>query len=223
MPVTTMVCLANSRKFGGRCIAGLAWDENKDWFWIRPVSAHGAGELNSERLYQDGSDPQLLDLIDLSLLHPKPIGCHAEDILVDSTKRWQKCDNITYREALESIPMSSTSLWINGKSTSHGLNDVMDDWVAARLKSSLKLICPDKFTMTATAEHENKRKVRGEFWLRNSSYKLTVTDPWIENEFSHYEIGTKRIALKPLLCVSIGQVFEQTKACYKLIAGVIEA
>ncbi len=223
MPPRTMVCLANSRKFGGRCIAGLAWDEEKDWVWIRPVSDIGTGELNSERFYQDGSDPQLLDLIDLSLLQPRPSGCHAEDILVDSTKQWRKSDNITYHEVIESIPMSSTTLWINGKNTSHGLNDVMDEWVAARLKSSLKLICPDKFTMTATIEHDHKRKVRGEFWFMNCSYKLTITDPSIESEFSRYEIGAKRIALKPLLCISIGQVFERTKACYKLIAGVMEA
>ena len=217
-----MVCLANSRKGGGRCIAGLAWVGNDHWDWIRPVSTHGTGELNFERLYEDGTDPQLLDLIDLSLLQPKPLGCHAEDIIVDSTRRWQKQAHLTYQEALELIPMASTSLWINGKSTSHGHNDGIDEWKAARLKTSLKLICPDKLTMTATAEHHNKRKVRGEFRLRNSSYKLAITDPCIESEFSHYHLGAERVTRNPLLCISIGLVFEQTKACYKLIAGVME-
>jgi len=223
MSPVTMVCLANSRKYGGRCIAGLAWKENDHWVWIRPVSNHGSGELNAERFYEDGTEPQLLDLIDISLLQPNPIGCHSEDVLVDSAKPWHKLDNLTYEEALDLVSMPCSSLWVNGKRTSHGINDVMDERVASRMKSSLKLICPDKLTMTATSEHDHKRKVRGEFRLRNSSYKLTVTDPLIEQEFSQYELGTKRTTLKPLLCISIGQAFERTHACYKLIAGVMEA
>jgi len=222
MPVTTMVCLANSRKHGGRCIAGVTWKEQDHWAWIRPISSHGTGELNSERFYEDGSEPQLLDLIDLSLLRPKPLGCHAEDIVMNSSKLWHKRGSFTYREVLEKIPMSSTSLWINGSDTSHGLNDEMNERSAAKLSSSLKLICPDTLTMTSTEEN-TKRKVRGEFWHGDSLYRFAITDPSIEDEFSHYETGAERIALKPLLCLSISMVFERTNACYKLIAGVMEA
>lgn len=222
MPATTMVCLANSRKRGGRCIAGLTCKGADDWAWIRPVSSHGTGELNSERFYEDGSEPQLLDLIDLSLLRPKPLGCHAEDILMNSSKLWHKRGSFTYRDVLEKIPMSSTSLWINGRDTAHGLNDEMDERSAARLTSSLKLICPDTLTMTSTEENA-KRKVRGEFSHGNSLYRFAITDPSIEDEFSRYERGAERIVLKPLLCISISMVFERTRAYYKLIAGVMEA
>lgn len=222
MPTTTIVCLASSRKHGGRCIAGLSWQNHDHWAWIRPISAHGNGELNAERFYDDGTEPHLLDLIDMSLLQPMPLGCHTEDILVDPAKPWHKRDILTYHEALDLIPTLPTSLWINGKDTSHGLNDVMDEWVAGRLKTSLKLICPERLIMTATAEHDHKRKVRGEFRLRNSTYKLTITDPWIESEFADYAIGDQRVALNPLLCISIGLVYERTHACYKLIAGVME-
>jgi hypothetical protein len=222
MPATTMVCLANSRKHGGRCIAGVTWEKHDHWDWVRPVSSHGSGELNSERFYEDGSEPQLLDVIDLSLLDPTPINCHAEDILIDPSRLWHKRDNITYKEALTLVPMSPTSLWINGKNTSHGLNDAMNERSTARLRSSLKLICPRKLTITATQEND-KRKVRGEFWHGNSHYKLAITDPWIEEEFSQYQVGDERSSLRPLLCISISMMFERTHAYYKLIAGVIEA
>ena len=222
MPATTMVCLANSRKRGGRCVAGLAWEAHDHWAWIRPVSSHGTGELNSERFYDDGSEPQLLDVIDLSLLKPAPLGCHAEDILIDSSRLWHKRDSLTYREALDQIPLALTPLWINGKRTSHGLNDAMSERSAAKLSSSLKLICPRKLTMTATQEND-KRKVRGEFWHGNSRYKLAITDPSIEAEFSNYQVGDARSALRPLLCISVSMLFERTRAYYKLIAGVIEA
>jgi hypothetical protein len=138
-------------------------------------------------------------------LRPKPLGCHAEDIVMNSSKLWHKRGSFTYLEVLEKIPMSSTPLWINGKDTSHGLNDEMNERSAAKLGSSLKLICPDTLTMTSTEENA-KRKVRGEFQHENSLYRFTITDPSIEDEFSHYETGAERIALKPLLCISISMV-----------------
>jgi hypothetical protein len=222
MPGTTMVCLANSRKHGGRCIAGLAWEDHDHWAWIRPVSSHGTGELNSERFYEDGSEPQLLDLIEVSLLRQKPCGCHAEDFVIDSSKLWHKRDNLTYEEAIKLVPILPTSLWINGKNTSHGLNDAMEERLAARLRSSLKLICPRKLTTTAIEEN-GKRKVRGDFWHGIARYKLAITDPSIEAEFSQYAVGDERSSLRPLLCISISMMFERTHAYYKLIAGVIEA
>ncbi len=66
----TIVCLANSTKLGSRCVAGV---DVEDGEWIRPVGSgdHGA-VTRSERTYVDGSEPQLLDLIELSLARPTP-------------------------------------------------------------------------------------------------------------------------------------------------------
>jgi hypothetical protein len=222
MPPTTMVCLANSRKINGRCLAGLAWDGNKYSIWIRPVSGNGSGELHAERLYEDWTDPQLLDVIDLSLLSGKPSGCHVEDIVVDTGKKWQKQTRLTFEEALNLTALSSAPLWVDGKHTSNGINDVIDQSIAETLPNSLRLICPDKLVMRATAEYESRRRVRGEFSLGHSFYRLSITDPRIESEFLRYDVGTERVIDKPLLCISIGEALVSRKACYKLIAGVME-
>lgn len=163
MPVATMVCLANSRKLGGRCVAGLVLNSQGNSTWLRPVSNYGHGELNSERICQDGSDPQLLDILKLSLLKPKPLGCHQEDVLIDPNKKWQIQGRLTYHEALKLASAPSPPLWADGEHTSYGHNDKIEASVASTLPSSLRLICPNKLKMTATAEWQNKRKVRGQF------------------------------------------------------------
>ena len=61
-----MVCLANSRKLQGRCIAGRELDNGKPIGWIRPIGDRTHEEVTEyERQYEDGSDPRVLDVIDV--------------------------------------------------------------------------------------------------------------------------------------------------------------
>lgn len=50
MPKVRFVCLANSFKERGRCVAGIVLDENNNPTntWIRPVSNSLHGELNTQ-------------------------------------------------------------------------------------------------------------------------------------------------------------------------------
>jgi hypothetical protein len=41
----TIVCLANSRKYQGRCVAGVEWQGQMIGGWIRPVSGMERGAL----------------------------------------------------------------------------------------------------------------------------------------------------------------------------------
>jgi len=71
--VKRMVCLANSRKLNGRCVAGIELSAGKRVGWIRPVSAREHEEVSEyERQYEDGSDPQLFDIMDVPMIEPSP-------------------------------------------------------------------------------------------------------------------------------------------------------
>lgn len=74
MPVVKrIVCLANSRKLSGRCVAGKEMTAGRAGSWIRPVSDRPAEEVSlEERRYADGSDPALRDIINVPLREPRP-------------------------------------------------------------------------------------------------------------------------------------------------------
>ena len=87
-----IVCLANSRKQNERCIAGREWINGQEaGKWVRPVSARDNQQVSfSERQYEDGSDPQVLDIIDIPLLEPCPTGYQTENWLLHSGNRWRR-------------------------------------------------------------------------------------------------------------------------------------
>jgi len=89
-----IVCLANSRKYNGRCIAGKEMVSGQYGEWIRPVSDRKEGEISKkeERVFADGSDPQILDIISIALLKPlaHKYKYQTENHLIDSNIHWEK-------------------------------------------------------------------------------------------------------------------------------------
>ena len=60
----TFVCLANSRKLSGRCIAGKEFSNNIPGDWIRPISEREHHEISEvDRRYSDGTTAQTFDII----------------------------------------------------------------------------------------------------------------------------------------------------------------
>lgn len=99
--VKQIVCLANSRKLAGRCIAGREWTtESGAGDWIRPVSERKNREVSEyERQYEDGSDPQVLDIVQVPVLKPQPDGYQRENWLLDNEYYWEKVGVLSDRFA----------------------------------------------------------------------------------------------------------------------------
>jgi hypothetical protein len=221
--VKRLLCLANSRKLNGRCVAGIELSGNKRLGWIRPVSAREHEEVSEyERQYEDGSDPRVLDVMDVPLLEARPKGYQQENWLLDPDQYWQRVSRAGWSD-LEPLADSMAPLWIDGNSTYNGRNDRIALAEAGGLTSSLRLVRVDRLTLSVFKPGEAfgnpKRRVQGRFVHHGTDYHLWVTDPGYEREYllkpdGDYELG------ESFLTVSLGEPHDG--ACYKLVAAIME-
>ena len=221
--VKRILCLANSRKLSGRCLAGREFDGLEAGQWIRPVSDREHEEVSEyERQYEDGSDPRVLDVVDVPLREPRPSGYQVENWLLDPEYYWQKAGRLPQTE-LSKFSEPYRTLWIDGHSTRTGRNDKIPLDLLPGVKSSLCLIHVDSLTLAVFAPSEAfgnpKRRVQGRFAHAGSDYAFWVTDPTFERKYLAQPDGTYEIG-ECYLTVSLGEPYRG--ACYKLIAAVVE-
>ena len=222
-----IVCLANSRKLSGRCIAGREVIEGQvSGPWVRPVSERKNQEVSEhERQYEDGSDPQVLDIIDIPVLRRQPPEppqqYQTENWLLDPGFYWEKAGVFPRRDLPELVD-SIAPLWIDGQSTYHGLNDRIWLELSEAVPDSLRLIHVDWLSLDVFKPGEafgsSKRRVQGRFTHRGTNYGLWVTDPGYERQYLAKLDGTYRIG-ECFLTISLGEPHEGW--CYKLIAAII--
>ena len=216
-----ILCLANSRKYQGRCIAGLQLDGQG---WLRPVSrdasSHGALTEASIKL-QDGSSPQLMDIIELPLIKPCPV-LHQRENWYVSNDSWRLKARPGNGPMLTSFLDHGPSL-LGGTSDRVSLAELHD----LDLQPSLCLIQPDNnhVMWLSTMSFRGYPQVRALFRVSNNTYNLSVTDslwearvPGREGAYSSSELGVPQSA-SIFLTVSLGEPFNGF--CYKLVAGVL--
>lgn len=219
--VKTLVCLANSRKLLGRCVAGMVDGDSGEW--VRPVSARLSREVSdNERQYKDGTDPKILDIVEVPLLRPQSHDFQSENWLLDPDYYWKKAGRVGWRGLL-SLEQRPSSLWINGSSTYHGNDDRIPIEEAGALSDSLKLI---RVTDLALHVHvpgamfgDQKRALRARFSHKGNEYILRVTDPEYEQEYFAKPDGVYELG-ESFLTVSLGEPYGGY--VYKLVAAIIE-
>ena len=213
-----IVCLANSRKYSERCVAGLELEGTQLSNWVRPVSSNPLGELSlSERKLADGSDPALLDILEVPLLEPCPQGCQTENHLIDRKATWARVGQFPRQQLLRYFK-SPNRLWINGYSSRRGLNDRIPEEQVEKLPCSLVLVEPQRLRIEIRLEAA-KLRVRAEFWLKGQKYRLGVTDPVVEAHCFTRPEGLHTYKKRAVACISIGEPFNGF--CYKLVASII--
>lgn len=221
--VKRIACLANSRKLNGRCIAGIELAKGGRLGWVRPVSAREHEEVSEyERQYEDGSDPQLLDVIDVPLLAPRPKHFQQENWLLDAERYWTRVKRLGWND-LPGFVDPAGPLWLDGDSTYNGSNDRVSMTHVDRVTSSLRFLQVDRLTLRVfrpgAAFGNSKRRVQGRFNHAGALYHLWVTDPIYERAYLARPDGEHQIG-ESFLTVSLGEPYEGFS--YKLIAAIIE-
>src|SRR4051812_18419224 len=116
----TIVCLANSRKWQGRCIAGMEWDGRKAGAWVRPVTAMEKGALMQQRICGNGRDPQLLDLVEIEFAAPQQHPFQPENHAIDPRSQWKHRGSVSAKDMLPFVEIVKGPLWANVGSSKHG-------------------------------------------------------------------------------------------------------
>jgi hypothetical protein len=150
--IKRIVCLANSEKHGGRCVAGREITSN--WYgpWIRPISSRPSAEVAlPERRTNNGRAPELLDVIDITMSAPAPAAAQSENHIIDANVRWVEFGKLGDGELLKLVE-SPAGLWTNGNSSYNGQNDRVTIAQASQLNNSLTLIEPDHLSLSVETE-----------------------------------------------------------------------
>ena len=212
------ICLANSYKHGGRCIAGIEVVPQSDGSlvivrhddgrprWIRPVSMSVNGEIPNHL----AESFKIFSLVKLTEVEPCPDKAHTEDV---HCSRMEICplDVSPTKDFLKQLidAQHQTAFYYKGKAIPAKIID--------RLDYSLMLIHPENAVAYCDEERENS-KYRIKFSYFGSNYDFPITDPIFLEQFK--KSPEKYADLKEVyLVLSLGMEFEGFH--FKLVATVV--
>lgn len=208
-----LLCLANSYKEGGRCVAGVLLHEdhspvrvNGNPVWIRPVGTSGHGQLPTEMCQK----LKPLDVIELSGITPAGEGYQSENYLFSGRRIY-----VLQRGA--AIPIeelySHTALLFGNR------GKVLSEEEITGLQYSLLLIRSTKFRVTTKLyEGNQKPKYRLVFEYKGIEYDLPITDPLFLEDF---EKDSTLLAAKAYIDIVLSISVCHKGLYYKLVATIL--
>lgn len=225
MSTVDIICLANSRKLGGKCVAGVRLDGRG---WVRLVSGTGDGSLSALQcqLSQVGREVQVLDIISVRLLSPSPKPHQPENWLI-ADEPWRLARRPLSRRVLRMLD----DYIVHGPELLRGKTDrVPFSWLSTDpAEASLALVEPENLCFYATHSFRGKPQLRATFRLGSQEYNLVVTDVFWEGLLlSQLPVGVSlpfesmpelHSKYRVLLTISLGEPLHGY--CYKLVAAVI--
>lgn len=221
-----IICLANSRKRGGRCLAGLRTDGSG---WLRPIGSGPESALRKHDTRISGREAQILEAIGVDLSHPAPSPRQPENWVVTYKwyNPWYKPCRAVVREAVSEIADMLHKHVTNGPDLFGCCRDRIDaaTFLDAPAESSLTLVCPQNVYWLIRTSRSGKRQTRTVFELAGASYNLSITDPVWEQRLALLPLGMHSCRDEHIesmdnmmYTISLGEPFAGN--CYKLVAGV---
>lgn len=205
-----IICVANSYKHHGRCIAGINLQSG---VWIRPVSTVDGGKIPVDNTRINVSRIWLLDVVDIPINPKQKLGYEIENYGYENgfwqvvgkgkiTDLLPYCeDNILYPECDRSIPYSYL--------------------LQQSPLRTLQLIEVKSLHCYRNDHDKPKARILDEKY-GISDIELSITDPVTLKRLDYQESFT----CHGLVCLSFSQPWQKDSSeelkCYRLVAGVIE-
>jgi len=212
------VCLANSWKLGGSCVAGIEVERHGDEFavvrngadpvWIRPVSDSEHGELSTETVAQFN----LLDVVEVECIEPVPQGAQVENWLFASGSLKKVGDFPPDQQHLAEL-LSSNRAGLFGNRGKAVHSDDFDG-----VGYSLLFIQAENPTLHHSTTKKGRDQLRIRFRYSGTDYNLPLTDP-VSDELLRETPSLLVQADAVFLTLSLG--VQQNKFHTKLIAGIV--
>ena len=223
MPKVKMLCMANSRKLKGRCIAGLLPNGS----WIRPVSTPSGEAIDKSQTILDNERAiQPLDVVKIPIERAISRYHQQENQLIaDGPWRFLSEHNVTDectasfllkciydKDALFGDPYKDVS-W----------EDIKDNGI----DHSLALMRTADPIFKRVDNRYGQPRFLSNFYYKDYGYRLPITIVGFERQIPPIEIGRiYKSKSNWWFTISLGEpftpYFKREKYCYKLIAGAVE-
>jgi hypothetical protein len=219
---TYFLCLANSQKYGERCIAGIALragkrgerfgilkdPESQNPLWLRPVTRENFGQV-PERFVQQ---VKLLDVLSFDVIAEAASGYQSENVLFNPYSLERIKSNTPKPESLAKLlPEKAPEFLLGNPEASLRPEE------ASTLNHSLQFIRAENPEIIAR-EHRYRTYWRMTFDYQGIGYDLPITDVHFLQRFMDAQEEFRQ-AKEIFLCISLGLPHQGLH--YKLVAGVL--
>jgi hypothetical protein len=213
--IRTVLCLANSRKYRGRCIAVKTTDDIEH-VWMRPISGSPNGELDPSNCLAVGSSQSRpihpLDVVEMDF-YTRPGYCvNPEDCPVHLGP-WKYLETATsavlseYTDSHESTPIPRDPNCPSDRLSFGFVESHPQD-------RTLWLVHVDQIRL-ASRSYEESHNWHAQFQWAGVDYDLGVTDDEFTNQ-------PRSLVLNDCyLCLSLGLLYGKTNCRHFLVASII--
>lgn len=222
----TIICVANSTKHLGRCIAGIEIINGQYGGWVRPVSDRPGREISEEdRRFENGQRCSVLDIVTVPLDRHEPFLHQSENHVINGDYYWKKVGEMPAAHLVPAVQHFNGPIWPYCESTQYGHNDKIHENRLADIQTSLALVQPETADIVVSTDPgfngaPGRVAVRANFICGGQRNSLKITDPMVKRDYMGRGQGTYQIQ-NPLLSVSLAEPWDQQPYAYKVVASVL--
>jgi hypothetical protein len=172
VPEEEMIVLADSRKWGGRCIAGISTSSGR---WIRPVSALQKGQLQPFHCRVGERMPQTLDIVRFGYERRLDNPGQPENVLIDE-RPWALAGRLSEPDAYSELAahVSRDRLLLGNRG-----HAVPEAEAEAGVEASLALVESEtdtRFEMSKPEQTQGRLRPKAVFRHGRHEYALSLTE-----------------------------------------------